>query len=113
MTEWDRCSGYLEEACEGWTLDAVRAEIDAGRAVFWPMAKSAVVTQVLEYPKARVLRIWLAGGDLEEIKYFLPAADNYARSVGCSEIEVEGRLGWERVLTGYEKRRVILVKELT
>ena len=96
-----------------WTLEAVEAEIRAGRAVLWPMQRSAAVTQIHEHPNGRVLRLWLAGGDLDELRHFLPAADNYGRMMGCMAVEIEGRPGWERVLEGYKKRRVILVKELT
>lgn len=111
--EWERCRRYLEPAIdEAWTLDAVEAEILVGRAVFWPMERSAVVTQIHSYPKGRVLRIWLAGGDLDELLHYLPAADGYAREQGCIAVELEGRVGWERVLEGYRKRRVVLSKEL-
>lgn len=112
-TEWERCREYLAPAVDPtWTLEAVELELRERRAVFWPMERSAVVTQVMQYPNGRVLRIWLAGGDLDELRHFLPAADNYARSEGCVAVEIEGRLGWERVLPGYVKRRVVLVKEL-
>lgn len=112
--EWARCREHLSGALAGlWTLAAVEQEIRAGRAVLWPMEKSAVVTQIHEHPSGRVLRIWLAGGDLSELLHFLPAADEYARERGCMQVEIEGRPGWERVLHGYRKQRVILVKELT
>jgi hypothetical protein len=113
LDEWKRCSRWLSSALdEMWSLDDVLEEIEMGRAIFWPMERSAVVTQLHQYPNGKVMRIWLAGGDLMELKRFLPAADNYAKSVGCVAIELEGRPGWERVLDGYEKQRVILVKEL-
>lgn len=112
--EWARSKEHLSGALAGlWTLEAVEQEIRAGRAVLWPMERSAVVTQIHAHPNGRVLRIWLAGGDLEELMHFLPAADEYAREQGCDWVEIEGRPGWEKVLAGYEKRRVILVKELS
>lgn len=111
--EWERCKGWLEPACEdGWTIDAVEAEIREQRATFWPMANSAAVTQVMDYPKGKVLRVWLAGGDLNELTHFLPAGENYARMNGCIGVEMEARPGWERVLKGYRKHAVVLVKEL-
>lgn len=111
--EWERCKRHLGGALAGlWTLDAVEQEIREARAVLWPLERSAVVTQIHAHPNGRVLRIWLAGGDLDELLHFLPAADAYAREQGCIQVEVEGRPGWERVLAGYAKRRVILVKEL-
>lgn len=112
--EWERCKEYLSDALtDGWTLDAVEHEIRQQRAVLWPMEKSAAVTQINEYPNGRVLRLWLAGGDLDELLKFLPAADAYGKWQGCIAIELEGRPGWERVLPGYTKRRVVLTKGLT
>jgi hypothetical protein len=112
--EWQRCKPYIESALdESWTIDAVEQEIRSGRATLWPMQHSAVVTVVQENPSGRTLLIWLAGGDLNELKQYLPAADNYARAQGCTAVKIEGRAGWEKVLPGYTKRRVILTKELT
>ena len=112
--EWARCKGYIEAALDStaWTVDAVEQEIRARRAVLWPFERSAVVTQIHLCPKGRVLKLWIAGGDLNELLRFLPAADNYAREQGCFAVEAEGRPGWERVLKGYGKRRVSLMKEL-
>jgi hypothetical protein len=111
--EWERCKPLLADALtDGWTLDAVEREIRAGRAILWPMKRSACVTQIHEYPNGRVLRIWLAGGELDELMLYLSSADSYARWQGCKAVELEGRPGWERVLTGYTKRRVVLTKEL-
>lgn len=111
--EWERCKQYLIPALdESWTIEAVEQEIRANRAMFWPLEQSAGVTQIHEYPNGRVLRIWLAGGELEEVRKYLPAMDNYARWQGCVAVEVEGRPGWEKVLPGYKKKRIVLTKEL-
>jgi hypothetical protein len=110
---WERCKPFLAPAIdEAWTLEAVEQEIRAGRAILWPMERSAAVTTVQVVPKGRELLVWLAGGDLDELLHFLPVADIYGREQGCKTVRIEGRPGWERVLTGYTKRRVVLVKEL-
>jgi hypothetical protein len=111
--EWERCKPLLKDALAGlWTLDAVEQEIREGRAVLWPLERSAVVTQIHSHPNGRVLRLWLAGGEMVELMRYMPAVDNYALAQGCIAVEIEGRPGWERVLKDYTKRRVILVKEL-
>lgn len=109
--EWERCRPYLEPACsDGWTIDAVENEVRQQRATFWPMPNSAAVTQIAAYPNGKVLRVWLAGGDLDELTHFLPAGENYARTQGCIAVEMEARPGWERVLKDYRKHAVILTK---
>ena len=112
--QWVRCAPYLEAALDGtFSLGDVLTAIKDGRARFWPLERSAVVTEILRYPKRRVLRIWLAGGELDELRRFLPAADNYARYEGCDRIEIDGRRGWARELKDYELQRVILTKDVT
>ena len=113
MSEWTRCAPILEAALDGtYSLDDVRDEIECGRAQFWPMQKSAAVTVIQDYPRGRVLRVWLAGGDLGELQHYLPVLDNYGREQGCAAIELEGRKGWERALPGYHAHRVVLRKEI-
>jgi hypothetical protein len=113
MSEWERCRHWLDLALDGThSIEDVRAEIEAGRAQFWPMPESACVTVVQDYPKGRALRVWLAGGDLDDLVKHLPVLDNYGREQGCGAIELEGRRGWERVLPGYRATRVVLRKEI-
>ena len=112
MDHWTRCAPFLEPALPpGYTLDDVKHEIDNDRAQFWPLTRSAVVTQTLTYPQCKVLRIWLAGGDLNELRMALAVeGDAYARDRGCSHIEIDGRKGWSRVLDGFTEQRVVLMK---
>lgn len=112
--EWVRCAPFIEPALAdgAYSLGDVLSEVLEGRAKFWPMARSAVVTRVLDYPKCRVLRVWIAGGDLDELAGFLPAADNYARSENCVRVELEGRKGWAKALPGYKVTKVVMAKEL-
>ena len=112
--KWAEFAHHLEPALDGsFTLADVEELIRADpNVVFWPLKRSAVVTEILHYPALRSCRVWLAGGDLDELLHFLPALDNYARSEGCTRIELDGRKGWHRVLEGYEFQRVTLTKDL-
>ena len=105
-------AAILEPALErcGGTLDDVQAALDSGHAQLWELGDSAVVTQVCD--GGRTLRVWLAGGNLDKLRRGLPVLDEVAREFGCSRIEIEGRKGWARVLTGYRVDRVFLVKEV-
>lgn len=112
LDEWDRCAPYLEPALDGCSLEDVHAAIRDGRARLWPLERSAAVTEILRYPRLRALRVWLAGGDLDELRRNMGTLDAYARACGCDRIEVDARKGWQRVLTDYEMTRVVLTKEL-
>ena len=54
--------------------DIVEA-VGEGRMHFWPAEKSCVVTEVVCYPRARAIHIFLAAGDLMEIKDMDERAD--------------------------------------
>lgn len=110
---WQHSAPFLVDALDGsMAIGHVYEACKDGRARLWPLERSAVVTELLEYPNLLACRVWLAGGDLYEIRSYLPALDNYARSMGCERIEVDGRRGWQKVLDGYELTRVVLTKEL-
>lgn len=101
-SEWERCKPWLEAALEygegTHTIDDVERAISDRRAFLMAGEKSAMVCEVETYPQKRVLRIWLAGGDLEEIKSSSAQMEAMARELGCSRISINGRRGWERAL---------------
>lgn len=84
------------------TLEHVRAAIEANEAQLWPMSDAAVVTEIKVYPTgARVLSYWLAGGALESIvQLHRFAIEPFAIDKRCIGLEVTGRRGWVRTLTG-------------
>ena len=116
MTEqetWNEFKHYLEPALDGcYTLEDVWDEILNNRAQFFPLPHGAVVTQVLEYPHRRILRVWLAGGDLHELEYAMEHAESYALHRGCDAIEIHGRKGWAHALKGFTETRRVLEKKL-
>ena len=76
--------------------------------------ESAVVTEVADYPRKRILRYVLAGGDnldnwLEPIQNKI---EEFATNNYCQAIEVAGRKGWLRKLKGFEQKIYIMSKQL-
>tara|TARA_R110000751_G_scaffold27264_1_gene72063 strand:- start:640 stop:1041 length:402 start_codon:yes stop_codon:yes gene_type:complete len=116
---WDRSKPFLANALEasggGYTVDDVLSEVEQDHAIFYPTKLGAIVFRIVRYPRKRMLRIWLAGGDMESsIDLMLEAAEFHAAQHECDGIEVVGRRGWEKVLKpyGFEHKRVVLIKEL-
>ena len=110
---WEAKKHYIEPALDdGYSLEDVWHEIEQDRAQFWPLPYGAVVTQVLEYPRRRVFRIWLAGGELDQLMYALEHAEEYARHRECDAIEIDGRKGWARVLDGFTETCRVLERKL-
>ena len=97
------------------TLDDIAAGIMSDRYQLWPGQSSAVVTEILVYPKLKNLHFFLAGGNLDELKKMRPHIEAWGKSVGCTRVTLAGRKGWERTFLkdeGYEPQWFILSKEL-
>lgn len=118
--EWARCSEWISDAlpyADGvYTMDDVKDRIFSGDATFWPGERSALITTIYDYPQARWLMLWLAGGDLGELRAILrPVAEAWGRRHGCSRSIILGRAGWARALRddGYEQIAVMVGKDLS
>ena len=58
------------------------------------------------------LRIGLAGGDIKDLIEIEKAIIKFAKSRYYNCVDILGRGGWERALPGYEKKAVLLRKEI-
>src|SRR5215472_1337842 len=92
----ERGAGYR------WTLPALRQLIAENHCYLWltwPDQACAVITQIEVYPAVKLLQILVAGGRLPanwraKVAYL----ENWGRSIGCTEVELGGRHGWQRLL---------------
>jgi hypothetical protein len=72
----------------------------------------ALVTQIQDKPLCRSLMIVLCGGEgLEQATAVTGVLEDYGRAMQCSEVRIQGRRGWGRVL-GYEPMETIMRKKL-
>lgn len=93
--------------------DVVQAIFD-GSMQFWPAPRGCAVTEIIQYPKKKVLHIFLAGGEMDQIVDMDSSAVEFARLNGCTAMSIAGRRGWAKVLKdkGYEEAYTVLAKEL-
>lgn len=117
--EWTRCKHWIEAAlpyCYGThTIDDVAAGIGSGQFQFWPGERSAVITEILEYPRLKALNYFLVGGDGQElVERMEPMIAAWAKSIGCTRLVQVGRKGWSRVLRpkGYRPVLTMMLKEI-
>lgn len=77
----------------------------------------AALLIVEDFPKLRQVRVfWASGFDTKEyLEQGIMMMEYWADSIGAEEVEVEGRIGWERRLKklGYLKKGVVLQKDVT
>lgn len=87
----------LEDGGNTHTLGDIHRAIERNEMVLWPGVTSALVTQMEETPRARVLHIALAGGNLDELEAMLPAVEAYGKHHFCTLLSLTGRRGWSRI----------------
>lgn len=119
FSELNRCRQWIEDALEysggSHSFDDIAAGVLAGKFQLWPNHNSAVITEIVVYPKAKDLHFFLAGGNLDELKTMRPHIEAWGKSIGCTRVTLAGRKGWERTFLkdeGYEPKWFVLSKEL-
>lgn len=117
-TEYDRCAPWIEAALARTgetpthTVDDIRAAVLVGRMQFWPAEKSVAITETAVYPRLTAVRVFLAAGDLADLREVEKSICDWARHINATRVEICGRPGWERALEGYSRASVWLTKEL-
>jgi hypothetical protein len=76
--------------------------------------ESAVITEIANYPRKKICRYFLAGGNNMDnwLKPIQETIEKFAKKNGCRSIEVAGRKGWLRKLKGYKQKIYLMSKEL-
>ena len=110
-------TGYralIESALEhgaGWyTFEDLEERVRCGAMQFWPGVTSVILTEVLPFPRKRVLHCFLSAGNQKELGLMGPAILHWGRLVGCTEATLYGRPGWERscfAKLGFKKLKMI------
>jgi hypothetical protein len=80
-----------------------------------PLKNSALICEFIQYPRLKALNIFLAGGDLEEIKALTPHLYSWAKDCGADRIEIRGRIGWLKVFKNeldYDKTFIQISRDL-
>ena len=81
---------------------------------FFGNERGACITEVINYPRRRVLNCWLTFGELEACLALQPAMEAYARECGCNALVATGREGWLPALEKQNWRRFgfVMAREL-
>lgn len=118
VEELARCRAFLEPALRrnGGTHEwgDVAGLVLDGKAQLWPAKDAAMVTELVTYPRKKVLNLWLGGGKLSRLLDMGASIEVFAQSQGCDAITIHGRRGWERALkaNGARALHTTLIKEI-
>ena len=85
-----------------------------GRMQAWVNGKSVAITEIIVYPRKKVLNGFLAAGNMREILEMVPSAAEWGRQMGCTAFTLAGRKGWQRVFgkRGWRTAFYVLETEL-
>lgn len=104
----------LERSGGTHTYEDVLDAIILGDMFFWPAQKSCMVTEIVQYPRLRALHVFLAAGDLNEIRGMESSLISFAKSIKCSALSMSGRKGWTKALKemDWNEAHTTLVKQI-
>lgn len=117
LEELLRCRTWIEAALEysGGTHDFkdICDGVVSGHMQLWAGERGCAVTEIVVYPKKKVLHIFLAGGEMNQILDFEESAIQFAKNNGCTALTLAGRKGWSRVHKdrGWKDAHVVMTKE--
>lgn len=112
----DQVRGWLQPALDlarTHRIEDVEQAVVKGTMQLWVGERGALVTQINTYPLRKVLHVFLAGGEMDQVLDFLPSLHMWAEMQGCSELTLSGRTGWKRVLAdrGWKQEGIIMICE--
>jgi hypothetical protein len=113
----EQCRPWIDDALEysggTHTFEDVYDRILDGKLQLWPAERGCAVTEIVVYPKKKVLHVFLAGGEMDQIIDMIDSAVVWSKTQGCTSMTISGRHGWKRVLEkhGYKTVMTVLEKE--
>lgn len=115
--ELERCKSWIEAALSysGGTHDFIDVAegIYKGTMQLWPTPKGCIVTEIVVYPRKKILNVFLGGGELDQILDMHEDVITWAKAQGCNALSMSGRPGWKKSLEshGWHNQHVSYVKE--
>lgn len=105
----DQVRAWLRPALEvegTHDIEDVEQAVETGHMQLWVGPKGAVITEVLNFPRKKVLHFFLAGGEMDQIKDFKASVFAWGKAQGCTEMTLTGRVGWQRALPDWKLKSV-------
>lgn len=108
----DQIRARLEKALhlggDEHTVEELIEDVRARKAQCLHNDQAIVFTQVEQHRNHRVLRVYVAAGDMDAVLSLQPQAVDLARKEGCDRLVMTGRKGWAWVLPkrGWRERYI-------
>lgn len=95
-TSMNRIAEALKHTDGSHTLADIKAGVQSGAYQHWLGEHSVIITEIVATPQYKILRFFLAGGDLQEIEQMAQGIMFWGLRQGCVKAELIGRFGWQR-----------------
>lgn len=102
----------IEETKGTHTIDDVCLMVGSGHFKLWTGEHSACVTEFVQMPRMKLLSVFAAGGDLDELRNMENDIIAFAKQSGCKRILGAGRPGWSRVPSDWVRGGVYMHKDI-
>lgn len=118
LGEMEERKEHIENAlkhCRGsHTYDDIVYMVMSNTLKWWCLPNSFMVTEIGTYPRCKMLHVFLAGGNLEEILATQDDLIAHAQENDCSKVTLSGRYGWKKPLfaQGWEKPSMSIALEV-
>lgn len=100
FAEFKRVQQYIEDALDYnagmYEIDDVADAIATGEMQLFSGKESAIVSQIMIFPKKKVLHLPFVGGNMKELELMAPSIVEFGKFMNCNMITSAGRRGWDR-----------------
>jgi hypothetical protein len=105
MNVIEQCKPWIEAALAysggTHTFEDIVDGIAEGRFQLWPSERGCLVTEIVVYPRKKILNVFLGGGELAQLADMHRDVIEWAKAQGCQAASITGRKGWERAFRQY------------
>lgn len=84
-----------------YDVEDIINRVNDGTMQSWQSGQSVVVTEVLSFPRKKIVNVVLVAGNIEEIMALQDEVAAWAKEIGCSKMITSGRRGLSTVLPKY------------
>ena len=117
FTDWEMAKPHVAAALEHskgtHTIDDVALMVGGGMLRIVLGKDCAMLTEIQNYPRMKVLNVFVAGGDMNGLLELEHGLIGMAKEQGCSRVTETGRKGWGRVLPGAKELGTALYRDIS
>lgn len=90
--------------------DVVEAVLNK-RMQMWVNGETVAITEIIVYPRKKVLHVFIGSGKRKELFEMLDSAWDWGQSMGCTGMTLAGRKGWMKLMGKFGFKPTLYVME--